>query len=604
MSTTLDLSLTARPLDALSGRAMFRLHNDWRNMHTSAKTPVTARWLSIDGHINSMVLYNVGDFTSRISPYTIWAPEPTILFEPEIFARNRRVVMDEVFLGNNNRALQGINLRVPLSLDPVLDVFDLTVLGARLNAPATDDPFAPSEDDPTYLDKYLFTSNLDMIIVEGVSLGGTYMYNGEVLETFGDTGDVDSRREFSQQKNRVTALRGGLDSDLFGGFDAVSFGLDGEAAFSQYENIAQLYENGEITEDEDRTSVDVSGSALRVGAQAGLKLSSNSFQLEGAFLNNGKDFVNELAQSPVFWRENVINTEALPGDAGLYNLNYNTFNALYRNVYHFAPSGDNADRLDFQKRPMNKIAWTRALFGTEDSEELLGSRGYLTMEDHQYNNFGMVDNTLMPLMPLGEATPNRTGIALDLNGDIQEKMIRFSATAKMFSQIDGDEISYEDGGNTVSEQLNETDYTQFGGGLSMDIARFGDWYSRHFILSGSYLFSDISGQIGVLEEDEDGNVTTREPEYTETINFLNLGMYFKFHERMALMGGYQLLGSSNDGTEVDHDLGQWSTGLEFTVREGAKITTTYGMIDNSYSIGDTNYSAESKQFDLLMTMKF
>ncbi|ERP32164.1 hypothetical protein [Chitinivibrio alkaliphilus] len=594
MSTTLDLSMTARPLDALGARAEFRLHNDWRNMHTSSTTPVHTRWLSIDGHFNYRVLYNVGDFKTRISPFTIWAPEPTIMYEPEIFAQSRRNTMGEEFLGDNNRVLQGLNVRVPIEIDPVFDLFDFTVLGARLSSTSKDDPFAPSVMDPVMMDRYLFTSNLDLVIREGLGLGMTYMYNGDALDTYGDT----SRTRFSEHSNNVLAVRGMFGSDLFSDMnETFSFLLDGEFALSDFEESPKRFTSDEgVVDDDDTEGRDFSGYALRLGAEAGLHTDAGQVILNGAFISNEHTFTNELAQSPVFWRTNVINTEALPSDHG--PLNYNAFNALYRHVFHFAPSGDNAERLDYLKRPMNKIAWTRAIMGTDEPEALMGSRGFYTLEEYQKGeHLGMIDRELSPILPFGLATPNRLGATLDLTGDVLDKAVQFSGTAQFYEEMERTTVVDP---TDASMLLDKTSYAQFGGGASVDIARLGQWYERPILLSGSHLFSSVEGQLGLIDENNDAQIQ----DYTQDINFTNLGLDFQFHDRMALLGGVQLLHSTHDVTEVDHDLTQWSTGMRFTVREGASITTSYGVIDQKYTIGGEERSAESKQFDLLMTMKF
>ncbi|MGM0443756.1 MAG: hypothetical protein ACQEQV_06165 [Fibrobacterota bacterium] len=641
MSTTLDMEINARPLSAVTAKAVLRLHQDWRNMFAASATPLHTRWLSIDGTIRNYFLYNVGDFKTKVSPYTIWSPQPEVLYEPYVFSRNRTEVMNEVFLGDNNRVMQGFNFRVPLRIDPVFRRFDLRVTGSRLQA-ATGEPehgpFSPMALEESEMDKYLLHTGLDLTVRDGIGAGFSFLYNSEIPETYkGDGGELTG--EYLQDKTTVMAFRGLLGTELIKALDPETFSihLDGELALSSNRDSAEMVYDSIYDDDGDLdtlikdsvTDTDVDGLALRIGGDLNAAFDAGQIKLEADVVSNDADFVNEAAQSPVFWKNRVMNTEALSSKDDF--MNYNAFNALYRNVYKFMPSGKSSKKLGYTKRPMNKIAWTRAIMSTDSLDKLLGAESYYTLEEYQSGaDMGMVDQELSPVMPLGIATPNRLGVTSKLSGAFLDSAVSVTGLFSMFNEITAGTITdtvlfddmatdyatqmqsvatesdtTEDGGFIFEDLLDKQALMQFGGGLSVDIAGFGTWYDKPLILSGSYVASSIEGTKGMIDRNEDEEVTDVYTKgYTKDVSFLNLGTYLKFYKKAALLGGYQLLTSSNDLAMLDHSLSQWKAGLEFKVLEGGVVTATYGQITNAWDVDSDEYSATSDQFDLLMTVKF
>lgn len=135
--TLVDFDVHARPNDAISGRVMFRMYQDWRNFFSDISNPIFSRWLSIDGTVKGMFSYHVGDFRARYSPLTLWSPDIAIANEPEIFERLRSTAMAEEFIGGNDRLLQGVSIGLDAELAPVFKEVHWNILGARLRTAET-----------------------------------------------------------------------------------------------------------------------------------------------------------------------------------------------------------------------------------------------------------------------------------------------------------------------------------------------------------------------------------------------------------------------------------------------------------------------------------
>src|SRR5690606_34267081 len=233
--TSVDFDIRARPNTATQGRLIFRMHQDWRNFFSDIGNPINTRWISIDGKVKEMFSYNVGDFRQRYSPLTLHAPEIGILYEPALFAGQRREAMDEAFLGNNDRLLQGVNLNLDAALDragsPLLREMHLNVLGSRLRNVETS---IQNGSKPTNLverspvEKFLAGSNADLVLPFGLSLGGSYLYIFDKQGSYSGTGKSDT----AAQKTGIFSGRGGFDLGPLMGSENWNIGVSAEYAMS------------------------------------------------------------------------------------------------------------------------------------------------------------------------------------------------------------------------------------------------------------------------------------------------------------------------------------------------------------------------------------
>jgi hypothetical protein len=242
------------------------------------------------------------------------------------------------------------------------------------------------------------------------------------------------------------------------------------------------------------------------------------------------------------------------------------------------------------KQPMKKSGYTRSTLTTKELEEALDSG---LIEQIIIRNDTSKVYFSSGAMPFGQATPNRTGIVANLGLDFLDKAILLGGDVKILQEMSGEEQK----DNSIIYQQ----FTEFTGGLSLDVAKFGNWWAYPFILSGSFKQT----MIGNYE-----HVTDR----TNDISFVNGGGYWKFWKRAALMGGYQFVsGVINSGspTGITTNQTQWAAGFEYTIAEGGVLNATVGqvIVDCFAENGAVNKAvaknnSKSLRLDLNFTVKF
>ena len=210
--TSVDFDIKARPNEAISARVMFRMHQNWQNFFSDISNPIFSRWISIDGNPLDMFRFNIGDFKEKYSPLTLWAPEIDIMYEPGIFARQRQFAMDEMFLGDNYRVLQGINLGFDAEVAPLFNEFHFGFVGARLvntEVNLSSNNFATDSIQNADMAKYVTGTNLDLTFLKGLNLGGTWLQIFDHKKSY--KGDDTVFQETAAQKTAILSLRPGID---------------------------------------------------------------------------------------------------------------------------------------------------------------------------------------------------------------------------------------------------------------------------------------------------------------------------------------------------------------------------------------------------------
>ncbi len=592
--SSLDLELKAGPHSALQARAMLRLHEDWRNMFASFATPLTIRWLSADGNVEDMFFYNVGDYKQRYTSLSLWAPEPEIMYEPYVFARQRREVMNEVFAGDNNRALQGVNMGFAAKVTPLFDEVRARGYFTRLRTQGkTELTLRPSGVDTkeVIMDRYSTGGELFLNVVPDAEIGMTYIYTGDAIGTH-KAGDKPENY-VDLDRTTVLGFNGAVGTGFVSSIDEekLNVRLDAELAMSKYKTYDTL------------TNESVqSGFAFNanLGTKVGLS-DIGSLNLDLGFVYNDSAFVNEMAQSPVFYNRQILNTNVA-------NAN-NSFDGLYKSVFKYTPAEGELD----PKAPVNKIAWTRGVLTVDELASLStgtdvdAEEG--TEETSKNSTFKpQLDRTFSPVMYYGDATPNRMGIRTELSGEFFNKMIVASALFNMMSTPNS--MTPVDATDPDDYLPTKQDFLQMGGGASVDISKIGNWWAYPFVLSGSAKYSKIDNQ-----------TTSKLPNDQTEVTFINAGLYWKFWKKTALIGGVQTItGVTKVGT-LDVDMPvfsstvkeyQWAGGLEYKVTDGGTLTGTIGKVGRSYET-NTDATSETKsnwndfssmQFDLFLTVAF
>ncbi|MCL2219588.1 MAG: hypothetical protein FWC23_06060 [Chitinispirillia bacterium] len=570
--TSVDFDIVARPNTALSARAKFRMHQDWRIFFSDVQNPITTRWLSIDGSLmQGIVKYNLGDYTKKLTPLTLWAPELDLLYEPEIFAAGRRFAMSEAFLGGNNRVLQGVNIEFGAELYPLLKQLQADVFGARLASSGNMETGVLPFDVNAAFDKYLLGFNLSSDIMDGLSVGVSDILIYDYLESYvsGTVRGSEDAAKLASQSTNVFAGRLSADTRLFMPSDFIKVGLRAEGAFSADKRYGADAEGKAVAQD------DVTGMAINAGLFAHVTLGEgNEIEFAANFVNNESAFRNDAAQTPTFFSRDIMNAEQQLGSKGFAN----PFDAMYRTVFKYAPS-----QYFGGTKPYGKNAWNNAVVaapvgGYEDAPGL-------SVFQHALSG--------------GMATANRTGPVVDLSGSFLDKGVTVGAKIAMVNNVDEirfyEGVDIDDDGNPVQmwSRPLDAEFMDVEAGAGFDIAKFVPVVGPSLKIYGSY-----------------GMFNAKYVNYHSTESaLLSAGLDYQFATRFSVLFGYQQLATTaKDGS--DNEVGtltfdNMAFGLGYKVADGgslvAKITMTSGKSEPN---GGAAVDYKAFQPELFLTVKF
>jgi len=577
MYTALDLGLTMGPHSALQGKTILRFHEDWRNMFASYATPITMRWMAANGNVKDVFFYSVGDFKEKFTPLTVWTAEPELMYEPYIFARQRQQVMDEVFAGDNNRVLQGANVAFHGKISPVFEELSAKGYFTRLRKMGkSEDNTRPEALDTkdVLMDRYSAGANLFMKFRPDAEFGGSFVYTGDAFNTHKSGSAVENRA--NQDQNMIFGANGAFGTGVFSGIDSsrLNIRLDLEGAVSTFKTW-KVTGKGDTATAADTTRIGLATNAT-ISAKVGLgeigKLNGNV-----GIVFNDTGFVNEMAQSPIFYGRQILNTSVKGA--------YNSFDGLYKSVFRYTPA---TGELSI-KEPQSKISWTRGvltadelgLLVTNSENGILDSKKAIAPSADKV----VLDRSFSPIMYLGDATPNRVGVEGKLGGEFVDKAILVSTLFNMYQSFKATTLG-------TGKDLYKMNFMQFGGGASLDVAKFGSWWSYPLVLSGSFVHSESKVKTTVA---------------ADKIDLINSSLYWKFWKRAALMGGAQFI--KRNGVDIDGDVTYFSNesniagGLEYSVTDGGTLSATVGNVKLTDKNLDVN-NFSTMQYDLLLTVKF
>lgn len=587
---SVDFDIKARPNEAISARVMFRMHHNWQNFYSEISSPIFSRWISIDGNPLEMFRFSFGDFKEKYSPLTLWAPEIDIMYEPNIFARQRQFAMDEMFLGDNYRVLQGINLGFDAEVAPLFNEFHFGFVGARLvntEVNLSSNNFATDSIQNADMAKYVTGTNLDLTFLKGLNLGGTWLQIFDHKKSY--KGDDTVFQETAAQKTAILSLRPGIDiGKTFGLPSLLELDISAEVAFSIDDTVAFDSEKKEFIYPDNimGKAINVKGTlGLEPGAAFGLKLNAS-------IIANDDKYRNIMAQSPTFVGNRIMNVEA-----DKYQKFYSPFDALYHQVFKFTPvTGSNG----YYKAPYMKTSYTNSVLIQDDKGNFI-----LPYPDSINNNIMLPDPTLQMVMPYGPATPNRVGFSADGKISLINNGIELKGLMTILNEMTAREYD---------KLTDKTKYSEIGGGAKIDLSRMVEAIKYPLELSGSMVMSKASNG-------------TAERSFEVNSNFTNLGLYYQFWKRMSVLGGFQLINNKllydyleilESGTEVKkmevlQKMSQWSAGLEWKVSDGASVIGTIGKIkvdpgvekwDPKYGRAPSGEDYDQTILNLLLRVKF
>jgi hypothetical protein len=543
--TSVDFDIKARPNTSTQGRVIFRMHQDWRNFFSDIANPIFTRWISLDGApADGMFSYHAGDFRKHYSPLTLWSPDVEIPFEPVMFAQERRAAMDEVFLGNNDRLLQGVSLGMDAQIHPILSAAHVNLIGSRLRNVETNitngsKVTAAIEKSP--VEKFLGAANVDLTVKPGIDVGASY------LNIFDKQGSYDgpTPAEPRIQLTQIIAGRAGTQLETL--LNAKGWKLNLAAEFAQSTDDTAYIVTDADTATADYLKIEkISGNALRVDLKAGwAKENLFGLGLAAGYLKNDRDFRNEMAQSPTFLGERILNIE---NDSAKVRTNnsasrhYSSFDALYRTVFKFAPS---TTTNMWHKAPFSKNSYSRAIMTQNEMRAAAASR---------------MDSAVQLAMPFGPATANRVGPVVDLDITALEKNV--IATVHWTSLK---EVKAVDSAGIVPLAT----FGELGAGAKVDISG----------LAGMNLPLALTAYYGTSFADREGKDSTV-VHRKATTQTMSAGLYWGFLKRFALMGGWMQFTTDYERGTVNSTLTQSRTagGVEYRISNGAYVTGSVGQV--------------------------
>ena len=603
-----DLNFGFRPYEFVRANVMMRLGGGMQEYFASAAKTLEAKWLNVEGNVGKSFYWIAGDFRSAISPLSIYNPGIDIMYEPTIFARKRHMAQKEQLIEGNKRNLQGINLQFRQEIDPMVGELRAEAFLARVNRVSVLDftgaegNIIPGDSIPgvatslaSNTDKWLVGGNFELLPVQkNVYVGVTPMliFDNENSKSYAyrhpiarnakpdvftpDDPVIGSyvRQEINPdvglQNTFVLSARGG--ADIAGLMQNKNLNLDLVLEYAMSINKVKTF--GQVIDPATgapafvENEESINGSAILATLNAGYKVDNSwSAGLALDFVRNDEKWFNNLAQSPSFFAQRILNSDK-DGNTVKYGVNsplYSTFDALYNYSPKFSPiarsmgTDDDAFKLgqgnSYNIAPYNKNSW--------------GSNVYSAEQLNLINM--MLDPAVQLTLPYGLATPNRMGVRALIKGDWQEK-IEVQALVSMFNQV-----------NSEIPGLDKTSYMEIGGGAKLNIAKIAG-LSKPMEFSGSFKQSSsknfvVAGMVGEVKS-----------------SFVNVGLSAQFLPRLGFTAGLQMINSDygvgfqNSMVGVDAPLmkskqTQWMAGFDYSVAENAWLSLNIGsiMVQNDYN---------------------
>ena len=600
---TADLNFGFRPYESVRANVLMRLGGGMQEYFAAASKTLEAKWLNVEGNVGKNFYWIVGDFRSAISPLSIYRPGIDIMYEPTIFARKRHMAEKEQLLEGNQRNLQGVNLQFRQEIDPMIGEVRAEAIFARLNRVSVLD-FSGAEGNilpndsiagtslSSAMDKWVIGGNFELLPMQkNVFVGVTpmYIFDNENSKSYTyrhpdpssfnpDDPEGTGAYEFQDinpfvsfpQKTFVLSIRAGVDAGAF-------IKVPGLSLSNKVPSYAEDPATGDAIEGPEES---VSGSALLVNLNAGYKVENSwSAGLSLDFIRNDEKWFNNLAQSPSFFAQRILNSDK-DGNTVKYGVNsplYSTFDALYNYSPKFTPvarslgTDDNAfiegQSNSYNIAPYNKNSWGNNVYSAEQL-------ALINM---------MADPALQLALPNGLATANRMGVRALIKGDWQEK-VEAQALVTIMNQVKGE-----------FEAVDKVSYMEFGGGAKADIAKIAG-LSKSAEFAGSFKHSESKTD---LLSGESGKVTS---------DFINVGASFQFLPRLGVTAGFQMINTDygvfanpyGEFVGVDVPLMKskqmhWMVGFDYLVGDNAWLAINYGMINvtNDYNTAGLEGSARN-----------
>jgi hypothetical protein len=441
------------------------------------------------------------------------------------------------------------------------------LLGSRLRNVETsitngDKPTVFVEKDSS--EKYLGAGNLDLASPLGLSLGGSYLLIFDKKANFTGNGNADT----AAQHTWIASGRAGFDLASLLGTKDWGLSVSGEFAKSTDDSDFMHPKSDTIFHQQ------ITGNALFARLQGNWS-PGKIFAIKAGvnYLKNDINYRNELAQSPTFMGERILNID---NDSAKTRIDdprardYSTFDALYDHVYKFVPG--TASNL-WARAPFQKNSWNSSIMTQSEMAKFASNR---------------IDTAVQLVMPFGQATPNRAGIQSDITLDVMDGNIEAQGSYAALENATGIMVD-------SVRSLPVTKFTQAGGGLKIEAGGLLG-LSLPLTLAGSFMRSTA---------DNDGIAGDSLHALTKvTSDFINAGANWNFWKRFSVLGGWQQITTTVDRAAAEAKQVQTHTagGIDYKVSAGAHLLFSVGQI--KVDEPPTAVAGEDRDFSQLMTDLF
>jgi hypothetical protein len=636
-----DFNFGFRPWESVRANAMLRLYAGMQDYFASAAKIIEVPWLNVEGQIGNNFYWVVGDFRQQYSPLTLFAPDVDIMYEPTVFARKRHMAEKQQLLEGNQRNLQGVNLQFRADLNDIFGQVRAEGIFARVNrAQAIDlsgaegnilpNDSVPGATQASNTDKFLLAGNLELLpLKKNAYLGGTMMYifdnedsytytyrhfngEGELSINIDDPYMIDDINPFELQPQKTFILAGRVGGDVAGMMNNKNLILDATAelamSMDKVKTMSYVFEDGDngtgTAADYDldgdleslvlnpdgspsmkETSETNNGLALNATLNVGYKTDSWGVRLIGDVIFNDSLWTNNLAQSPKFFAQRVLNSD-YDGNTVKYSVNsplYTTFDALYNFAPKFSPvavslktddNGFKAGQTDsYNAAPYNKNSWTANVY----------SKAQIALLQ------AMADPALQLVLPNGKASANREGGRANLVfnvGDWFEAQGLFS----IYTQV------------APLYGFGDVSYMEFGGGLKADVFKVLG-FKKPLEISGSYKHSERTMEFDpTVISPLTGYTAPMDGKAEFKTDFINAGLYVQYLPRLGITAGFQMINMELNDKQQQQSLAdygavavtaplvkgtqmQWMVGLDYTLEKNAWLSLNFGMVtvENTYN---------------------
>jgi len=588
--TQVDFDIKARPNTSTTARVIMRMHADWPTFFGSLNNPVTTRWISLDGKIGDYTWYHLGDLKTKWSEYSIWSDNTNQLYEPYIFTEQRSQQMNEAFLGDNYRPVQGINLKSALKIGKI-DYLGVDILGARLRT-----AFMPKDAPTSTTAKNLVVSSFESAEMDKYLIGGKLdveAYNVGIFGSYNATIESPLTAKYSITAPIATSnisLGANFAIDKMLGMDALLFEPKGEFAMSNYsvDTVGGKFVHKNFIGD---VEGDNNASAMTVGTLLGYNVKKTvNVKVDFGYVNNDPHFRNDMTQSPEFIPQQILNTD----NNSTKDEHYTYFDARYHGAYKSVTKQNTERGVEYLPYPTSKLAYTNMVLTAEES----GVFNAQTSEKAY----------LQPFTPFayGASTPNLNGIKLNADIGILDNKAEVSGYFSNISEIEAsvNNIMTEnlDTAGNISDtsyatyNWNTAKFTNFGGGLKLHVDKFLS-IDRVIRLSGAYEGATATRIVGTLVTGDDIGNSIDKGEMDLTSSLINLGLYVNLIPKLSLLGGYQIFSNKDETVSMDRKDTHSLVGLEYKVNKGAYLLVESGFIDHTDNKDDANNFSQN----LIMT---